>query len=932
MKVVFHGHLGKRTGYQIHATGFTNALAKLVPVVFEGDGDVHISLIDSVSIQNVNERLPYPSILYNVFESTEQPSWFMERLKYFDQLWTASEWQRSCLIAQGVPEEFVKTVPEGVDPEIYKPEDSLVQTDTFDFVHVGQWQPRKSTQEICEAFIKAFPDNQNVRLYLSADTLFPSDEFKSTEERLKAYELEDARIIPVHFEEKADYIKRLQSAHVFVSCARSEGWSLPLCEAMACGIPSITSDWGGTTEYANDAIKVNVPMECKPVGIYGDWNVPGVWGEPDYDHLVECMQDVYKNYDEHKKKALETSKYIRTKFSWESAAKRAVEIINEFPTIEVLPTTNHETEIRSFARGKGYEILSLQKRKVIFTVDSHPSTPERMATLLETVKQIKDFGYPVLVAAHLPLSDEVLKEVDYFVYDKRDILSGEDRPVYWRINEKGEKEEAKASIPCHALAATHNVRNAWDFCKGKYDWIYHMSSDVEVDLELWLSKVHASDKQLIGSLWNNEPNTFGGQLIAGKTEIMDKIMPHLETWDDFVSTFGEDRFCSERGLYKIVEREVGFDNVEFVSLDMGNRFDQVDHNAFKDDQMQLHFCDGAFVNIAGNSGKEYEVTYSNPVDGNDYTLKQKAGMWSSTAKKFFRKWTVSVKYEGKLILEHTMDLTGKKVLISFGSKALGDTMAWIPYIDEFRKKHNCKVVCSTWWNTILDYPEIEFVIPGTATQDIYAAYEIGCFDEQPDKNPNNWRTTTLQKVSADILGIDYEPIRAKLKYEPKTDKTKPYICFSEFSTMKNKFWNREGAWQKVINHLNELGYDCVSISVEPTQLEGVIKHNGQSVEQTLSDLSGADFYVGLNHGPSWLAYSMGLPVILITGVSEPFNDFPTPYRLSTNDCQPCFNNPAIPIDRGWDWCVNEDKYICTRNITEEMVFEAIDKIRKDIDG
>jgi hypothetical protein len=39
-----------------------------------------------------------------------------------------------------------------------------------------------------------------------------------------------------------------------------------------------------------------------------------------------------------------------------------------------------------------------------------------------------------------------------------------------------------------------------------------------------------------------------------------------------------------------------------------------------------------------------------------------------------------------------MDLTNKRVYISFDSKSLGDSIAWIPYVLEFKKKHDCKVI------------------------------------------------------------------------------------------------------------------------------------------------------------------------------------------------------------------------------------------------
>jgi len=288
------------------------------------------------------------------------------------------------------------------------------------------------------------------------------------------------------------------------------------------------------------------------------------------------------------------------------------------------------------------------------------------------------------------------------------------------------------------------------------------------------------------------------------------------------------------------------------------------------------------------------------------------------------------------MFRHTIDLKGKRVLISMSSKALGDTIAWMPYIEEFRKKHECHVIAAGWWTNIFDYPEIEFVTPGTSVSDIYATYEVGCFDGQLDKNKTDWRLTPLQKVSADILGIDYEPIRAKMKYEPAKRKgnghvPKPYVCFSEYSTMRNKIWNREGAWQKVIDYLNSLGYDCVSISAEQSKLENIIRHNGQSIEQTMTDVSGAEFCLGLNAGPSWVAWALGKPYIMITGVSEEWNDFPNPYRIAINNevCGiGCFNDPSLPIERGWEWCPRKKDYICTREITESMVTEMIDRVRQ----
>lgn len=961
----------ERTGYGIHASRFFPALDDLHRRLTKDtdNGDASITLIDVVSIQNIAERKPYPSICYSVWESTEYPQWFIDKLRFFDQLWVASEWQRAASIAQGIPEEFVKVVPEGVDPDVYKPMESSESTkppygygDTFDFVHVGQWQPRKSTLEIIQAFLKAFPlkakgyDNSKFRLYLSADTLFPSDKYKTTEERLAAYGIEDPRIIVVHFEEREAYIRRLQQAQCFVTCARSEGWNLPLIEAMACGVVSIACDFGGSTEYAMDAVKVRVSKLIKPFGIYGNWDVPGQWAEPDFDHLVKQMRDVYSNYAKHKAKALKTSEFIREKFSWKAAAQKAYKHLEELSArLEAMPITHYtppepiapfdaavgpaspEKQIIAFAKKMGFEIESMRKRKVIFTIDCHPSSMERVETLVESVRQVKRLGYPVLVTSHIPLPQPAIEEADFYIYDKRDILSGDDLPVYSRVVGGGQIERKKASVPCHALAWLHNIRNAIDFCKGKYDWIYNMSSDAECDLPEWIEKVLSSDKDLIATKWEGADETFNGQLIAGTVEMFDKLYPRLETWDEFREMFAEWRFCCERGYYKRAKELIGLDKIDFIDVGpIGNRFDQVDRGVWPDEVFLCNFIEGPNLTISGISNREYDVRYTTPDGSAKYQVMQKPGMISRPSIKYYKDWTITAALNGEIKFQHHIDLKGRRVLISLGSKALGDTIAWMPYIDEFRKKHGCHVICSGWWQEIFDYPELEFVKPGAQVPDVYATYQVGCFDEQLDLNVKDWRLTPLQKVAADILGLDYEPIRAKLKFTPHKKGNGsipgPYVCFSEHSTMRNKLWNRPGAWQELINYLNGQGYKCVSISNEETQLTGVVKHNNQSIQNSIADIAGADFYVGLNAGPSWIAYALGIPVVMITGVSEVWNDFPNPYRIAINNevCGiGCFNDPNHKIDRGWEWCPRNKNYVCTREITPMMVAKVINKLLMD---
>lgn len=277
-----------------------------------------------------------PRIAYNVWESTLQPPHYFERLKYFDEFWVPSKWQKECTVKQGYPEDKIKVVPEGVDVHTFFPEDAsheMTSDGRFKFFLAGRWDYRKSTKEVIESFLKTFDKNEEVDLIVSIDNPFSNDGLNTTEERLDYYNFTDDRIKVLHFPPREDYIKLLKSSHVFLSCARSEGWNLPLIEAMACGTPSIYSNCSGQLEFAEGRglpVKISheLPVSASTYNHFND-NV-GNYYEPDFEDLCKVMRDSYENYTSHKSRAILESKEIRDYFSWENVAKIGLETVNDF--------------------------------------------------------------------------------------------------------------------------------------------------------------------------------------------------------------------------------------------------------------------------------------------------------------------------------------------------------------------------------------------------------------------------------------------------------------------------------------------------------------------------------------------------------------------------------------------------------------------------
>lgn len=270
-----------------------------------------------------------PKIAYTVWEATKYPNSFFEKLKEFDQVWVPTKWQAELTVKQGIEAQKVKVVPEGVDGSIFFPE-TCEKKDKFTFLILGGWCNRKSTQETIRAFKNVFGSNEKVQLILSVDNKFNVDKLGSTRNRLKHYGLESPNIIPLDFLTREEYVKLLKTSHVFLSCSRSEGWNLPLIEAMASGIPSIYSNCSGQLEFAkNKGIPVNVKGEISCSAFFESSEMAqAYWYDPDYKDLERKIIDAYNNYEYYSEKAIKESLEIRNEYTWDNAAKLALGFMN----------------------------------------------------------------------------------------------------------------------------------------------------------------------------------------------------------------------------------------------------------------------------------------------------------------------------------------------------------------------------------------------------------------------------------------------------------------------------------------------------------------------------------------------------------------------------------------------------------------------------
>jgi autotransporter strand-loop-strand O-heptosyltransferase len=469
--------------------------------------------------------------------------------------------------------------------------------------------------------------------------------------------------------------------------------------------------------------------------------------------------------------------------------------------------------------------------------------------------------------------------------------------------------------------------------------------------------MRACDVLMFNSTWECNPLVVREAINYGM-KIMTRNLPqYMGMFDEYITPIKSNNYedikntllelLNSNKTYEIdTKRDFKKELLDFYK-EVNNVSKTLNNPITKSYNVNNHFVVNPFIEISGEEETNFEITFIDEGGNVIYQNNLAINSWVKLNREYYTKWAIRVKEDNNLIFSNILNLENRRVYISFGSKSLGDSLAWIPYCEEFRKKHNCELIVSTFLNDLFkdQYPNIKFVEPGETVYDIYAQYQLGWFYNEngefdSNKHPFDFKKQPLQKTATDILGLDYVEIRPELKLPNKPKKKKVGIGFH--STAQAKYWNNPDGWQVVIDYLDSLGYECMIYSKEGNGYmnnfypKGVTLFKGGNLQEVINDLSTCEFFIGLGSGLSWLAWACELPVILISGFSEKWAETTLDtYRVINEDvCHGCFNNDRLNAG-DWNWCPlhkgTNRQFECTKKITSDMVIKEINKImNKDI--
>lgn len=147
------------------------------------------------------------------------------------------------------PDSHIAQFPWGMQRGLFSPigdipSDWSADPETVTFLCTRSWEPLYDMDVLLEAFAKAHARNASLRLLLLGDGSLRTHIYQFIEEHKLAEVVSTRGEIPT-----SDMPKWFRAANIYVSCAKSDGTSISLLEAMATGLPVVVSDIPSNREW-----------------------------------------------------------------------------------------------------------------------------------------------------------------------------------------------------------------------------------------------------------------------------------------------------------------------------------------------------------------------------------------------------------------------------------------------------------------------------------------------------------------------------------------------------------------------------------------------------------------------------------------------------------------------------------------------------------
>lgn len=332
---------------------FRNNSGMYNPIDRENDNSIVLYARD---YREIGRWVPFDAAMIigrYMYEANGLPRAWMLHMNKLDEVWVPSKWQKDMFAAAGVKEEKLHVLPETVDSNYFNPDlvadlampgsvlDGFDREDPkrpYTLCSVYKMEDRKGWQDLIKAYTLEFAATDNVvlllRTYLHLMGGLTDDVYDRTEiySRMSDY-LDTVPGIPHRayrptIDLVSDHLPSWQMPMFYKACdafvlpTHGEGWGLPTHEAMAMGLPVITTNWGGSTEFVTKDSGLLVDTDgLVPTTDTDPWLKGFKWANISIADLRRKMRYVYANKAAAKAIGQKGRAYVLKHFSPEAVAR-----------------------------------------------------------------------------------------------------------------------------------------------------------------------------------------------------------------------------------------------------------------------------------------------------------------------------------------------------------------------------------------------------------------------------------------------------------------------------------------------------------------------------------------------------------------------------------------------------------------------------------
>jgi len=197
--------------------------------------------------------------------------------------------------------------------------------------------------------------------------------------------------------------------------------------------------------------------------------------------------------------------------------------------------------------------------------------------LVNLIKDLKSKNYPVCLVTHCIVSERVQSLVDYFIYEKKNVLSDDFKLTIWKM-ENEIKQEKQVDSFYHGVACLMNIRNSIDllFAKGEYEYIHYIESDVVYDydkyMNLFRNKV-LSDSDAKALFVHYQDGQFRTDLFSVDISWFNQVVPRVQSWEEYKSKAHNDQYILEYWVTHYIQKTDIFHNkIILMDFEVGNKW------------------------------------------------------------------------------------------------------------------------------------------------------------------------------------------------------------------------------------------------------------------------------------------------------------------------------------------------------------------------